>query len=68
MTVNGFSLSSSAANSPSSVSSTQKVCWFKVSAQPTAKFDFDMCTNKKCEWQRGGGQSWYASGCSFALW
>jgi hypothetical protein len=36
---------------PKSVSSTQKICWFKVSRQPTAKFDFDMCTNKKCEWQ-----------------
>jgi hypothetical protein len=52
------------ANVPASVSAAQKVCWFKVSKQPVAKFDFDMCSNKKCEcgraegWGLGVGLGW----------
>lgn len=53
LTVSDFAVSARG-SVPSSVSTTQKVCWFKVSKQPTAKFDFDMCTNKKCEWQAEG--------------
>lgn len=49
LTVSDYAVSARGQSVPSSVSSTQKICWFKVSKQPTAKFDFDMCTNKKCE-------------------
>lgn len=47
LTVSDFAVSTQGRSVPDSVSNTQKVCWFKVSKQPTAKFDFDMCTNKK---------------------
>lgn len=55
LTVSDFTVSGAKGAVPSSVSAAQKICWFKVSRQPVAKFDFDMCTNKKCEWGCGAG-------------
>lgn len=45
--ITGASITPSVAQFPSAFTAAQKVCWYKISTQPRATFDFDMCTNKK---------------------
>ncbi|KAF8065490.1 hypothetical protein HT031_003091 [Scenedesmus sp. PABB004] len=46
VTVTGAQLEPAVADWPSSFESTQTVCWYKLSTQTKATFDFDMCTTK----------------------
>lgn len=56
VTVEGMTVIPEVAGFPSKFSSSQKVCWFKVSTQAKAKFDFDMCTSISCEYLQGRHQ------------
>eukprot|EP00878_Enallax_costatus_P028568 GHUV01030865.1.p1 GENE.GHUV01030865.1~~GHUV01030865.1.p1 ORF type:complete len:509 (+),score=149.61 GHUV01030865.1:466-1992(+) len=46
VTVQGMEVAPAVAGFPSKFSSSQKVCWYRISTQAKAKFDFDMCTSK----------------------
>lgn len=46
VTVEGMKVSPAIAGFPGKFSSSQKVCWYRISTQAKAKFEFDMCTSK----------------------
>lgn len=51
VTVEGMTVTPAVAGFPSKFTSSQKVCWYRISTQAKATFAFDMCTSKYCECQ-----------------
>lgn len=50
VTVDGMKISPAVAGFPSRFTTEQTVCWYRISEQTKAKFEFDMCSSKHCKY------------------